>query len=116
MKKKWAILASIWLPLSLLAQPATQTIRGMVADVESKYPLIGVNILVATDNGETKGTITDYDGKYVLEKVPVGRQSLEFSYIGYEKVLLSSIVVSSERKSSSMWRWKNRPPNWRWWR
>ena len=91
-------MVSLWLPLSLLAQPAVQTIRGMVADRESQIPLIGVNILLTTDQGETKGTITDYDGMYILEKVPVGRQTLEFSYIGYERVLLNNVVVSSGKE------------------
>jgi len=98
MKKTLTILAFSWLPLCLTAQSAVQTIRGTVADMESKYPLIGVNILLVTDDGETKGTVSDLDGKYVLEKVPVGRQTVEYSYIGYEKALLNNIIVSSGKE------------------
>jgi hypothetical protein len=98
MKRNWAIAAGLLLSINLLAQPATQTIRGKVVDAESKFPLIGVNIVLSTDEGETKGAVTDIDGMYELEEVPVGRQTLEFSYIGYEKVLLNNIVVSSGRE------------------
>jgi len=98
MKKICALMAGAWLSFSLFAQPATQTIRGTVADVESKSPLIGVNILFVTGDEETRGTVTDADGEYALEKVPVGRQTLEFSYLGYEKVILNNIIVSSGKE------------------
>ena len=84
--------------LNIQAQPVTNTIRGQVVDLESKFPLIGVNIILTTDNGDTKGAITDYDGFFILEKVPVGRHAIEFSYISYEKVSLNNIIVSSGKE------------------
>lgn len=52
----------------------TQTIRGHVSDVASSEPMIGVSvIIVGIDN---KGTITDEDGNFVIEQVPVGRHDI----------------------------------------
>lgn len=98
MKTYLAILGCLLLSINMHAQTATQTIRGTVVDQESKFPLIGVNILLTTDKGDTKGAVTELDGSYVLEKVPLGRHTVEFSYIGYERVLLNNIVVSSGKE------------------
>lgn len=55
----------------------TKQITGTVVDA-SGIPVIGANVMV---KGTTNGTITDMDGKFVLE-VPEGAV-LEVSYIGY---------------------------------
>ncbi|HRF39917.1 MAG TPA: carboxypeptidase-like regulatory domain-containing protein, partial [Saprospiraceae bacterium] len=90
-----ALLSSTLLPAQT---PHTQTIRGIVTDKITKTPLIGVNVLLLNTGDELNGTVTDYDGSYLLEKVPMGRRSIEFSYIGYNKISLDNIVVSSGRE------------------
>ncbi len=82
----------------LLSQDITQTIRGTVVDAESNFPLTGVSIVVKSTTGDWLGTTTDLDGRYRLEKVPLGRQTLEFSYIGYQTTLRNNIVVSSGKE------------------
>ena len=52
-------------------QAATQTIRGQVCDVASGEPMIGVTITV--ENGTTLATVSDVDGNFVINNVPVGR-------------------------------------------
>lgn len=78
----------IWMMLLLLCAlgsmfPAlaqqTRTITGLVTD-EAKEPLIGASVVV---KGTTVGTITDFDGNFVLS-VPTGAIVLEFSYVGYK--------------------------------
>ncbi len=82
----------------LLSQDITQTIRGTVVDAESNFPLTGVSIVVKSTTGDWLGTTTDLDGRYRLEKVPLGRQTLEFSYIGYQTILRNNIIVSSGKE------------------
>lgn len=62
---------------------AQRTISGTVKD-ESGEPMIGVNILVM---GTTIGTVSDFDGGYTLQ-VPAGATQLQFSYTGYDRVLV----------------------------
>lgn len=58
-----------------LSQALTQTIRGHVFDVDSKHPLAGVQVVVA--NEPQKGAITDAEGKFRIEAVPIGRILLQ---------------------------------------
>jgi len=75
----------------------TQTIRGTVIDKEAESPLIGVNVLVL--GLETPiGTSTDLDGTFRLENVPVGRQTIQFTYIGYKSVTLSNQLINSAKE------------------
>src|SRR5690625_512866 len=68
-----------WLPpVRQLSQPAIN-VSGTVTDQEGEA-LIGVNVQV---KGTTKGTATDFDGKYVLEDIDENAV-LVFSYIGYQ--------------------------------
>ena len=60
-------------------QTKLQSITGRVVDTADN-PIIGANVLV---KGTTNGVITDIDGNFSLEKVPVQSQ-LQVSYIGYE--------------------------------
>ena len=56
-----------------------KTVSGTVADKEGGLP--GVSVLI---KGTTKGTDTDFDGKYTI-KANVG-DVLVFSYLGYQSV------------------------------
>ncbi len=84
--------------ISLWGQEYTQTVRGSVVDQESKFPLIGVTVQIFTDTGLSMGTTTDLDGRFRIEAVPVGRQTIEFSYVGYESTILSNVVVSTGKE------------------
>lgn len=72
----------------------TGTIKGLVIDKQSETPLVGATVeLLNTD--ETNGVITDLDGYFTLENVPLGRQIIRVSYIGFESITLPNIVVTS---------------------
>jgi len=79
-----------------LSNQTTQTVRGQVCDVASGEPMIGVTITV--ENGTTMATVSDIDGNFVINNVPVGRHSVRASYIGYEPVLLKEQLVSSGKE------------------
>ncbi|MEP0365676.1 MAG: TonB-dependent receptor [Cyclobacteriaceae bacterium] len=83
--------------ISVICQNLTQTVRGSIKDVDSRAPLIGATVIV-TGFDPVKGTITDVDGDFRLENIPIGRISLLISYIGYEAKTISSIVVTSGKE------------------
>lgn len=59
-------------------------VTGQVVN-ENNEPLIGVTVKVA---GGKEGTVTDVNGKFSM-KMPEGRNSLSFEYIGYSKQTIS---------------------------
>jgi hypothetical protein len=93
-----AVTMMLLIPSMMRAQTTTadQTIRGQVCDVASGEPMIGVTITV--ENGTTMATVSDIDGNFVIQHVPVGRHSVRATYIGYEPVLLKEQLVTSGKE------------------
>jgi hypothetical protein len=81
------------------AQDRKQSIRGRVLDKESHYPLTGVNVGVYQDTIYIKGSVTNLDGYYRLDSIDVGRYTLRFTYVGYERINLPNIVLSSGKET-----------------
>lgn len=79
------------------AQTITQTVNGSVADVDSKAPLAGVAIWINTEVGKL-GAVTDQNGDFSIQDVPIGRQTLHFSYVGYEEKTVSNLLVTSGKQ------------------
>ena len=78
------IYSSILFLLLCFSGYAQNTITGTIKDDEN-YPLPGVSVVI---KGMTKGTVSDFDGNYVLE-VPQGVTSLVFSMMGMKDVEVS---------------------------
>ncbi len=75
---------------------AQQTIRGNVVDLESKYPLPGVNVVVISDTTQLLGAATDMYGNFKIENVSYGRQELRITYLGYNTQYVTTIVNSAK--------------------
>jgi hypothetical protein len=73
-----------------------QTIKGKVLDKESHAPLANATIIVV--NGTAQGAVTDSNGLFSL-KIPVGRQSLLCSFVGYENYVATDIMVISGKET-----------------
>ncbi|HFA50309.1 MAG TPA: TonB-dependent receptor [Bacteroidetes bacterium] len=81
------------------SQNPTQNVRGTVLDQQSETPLIGVSVELL-GAAETTGTVTDMDGFFEINNVPVGRQAFRFSYLGYEQVTIPNVVVTAGKEVS----------------
>ncbi|MDH5400657.1 MAG: carboxypeptidase-like regulatory domain-containing protein, partial [Cyclobacteriaceae bacterium] len=79
------------------SQTVTQTVKGHVTDQITHEDLIGVTVMLL-DSDPIVGSTTGLDGSFILEKVPVGRQSLEIRMIGYEPYFVREILVSSGKE------------------
>ncbi len=78
-----ALLGLVFLVLlSTQAFSQARTITGTVTDALTQETLPGASILV---KGTTTGTVTDIDGKFILE-APAGAITLVVSFVGYESV------------------------------
>lgn len=73
------------LTLGAVTLQAQTTVSGVLTDAETKDPLIGASVVAVSDQipeGTTIGTVTDFEGRYVLNNIPPGA-SLRFSYTGF---------------------------------
>ncbi len=96
MMKRLLVLLLMFLGLTSFAQ-LTQTIRGTILEKESGIPLIGVNVLAISPQGEYFGA-SDENGIYRIDKVPLGRTRIQFSYLGYETITLDNVIVTSGKE------------------
>ena len=76
-------------------QEITKTILGTIADKETYQPLLGVRI-VLLDSDPLIGAVSDEEGRFRLENVPIGRKSIRVTYIGYEEYVVYNIDLSSK--------------------
>jgi len=92
------ICAIACMSLNLNAQIYFQNVRGRVTDKDTKVSLPGANIILLNSE-PLLGSVTDVNGYFRLEKVPVGRQSFKISFLGYEDVVLREIEISSAKET-----------------
>lgn len=78
-----------------LAQNPTQTIRGQVLDARTRETLPGAHVVLVD---KSRGTITDKDGQFFMQGIPVGRYSLQVSFIGYKPLIIPELLVVSARE------------------
>jgi hypothetical protein len=75
----------------------TETIRGMAVDEQSGSPLANVSVTIDGIATQIAG-LTDSLGAFKLHHVPVGRQTLRATCVGYEEIVLRNIEVTSSRE------------------
>jgi len=99
MKAQTYLLVTILLLVTVAAkaQIITQTIKGKVYDKVSQSSLPGATVLIK-DTDPARATITDSEGNFRIEKVPVGRYGIEIRTLGYTPVSLAEILVSSGKE------------------
>ncbi len=86
MREKTLLLVLFFTSISLFAQePETVTVSGQLFDAETKEPLSFANVAVHSfeDNVLVTGTITDIDGRFEIQEIPLGKYEVYFSFIGY---------------------------------
>ncbi len=89
MKLKQLALAFL-IPILTFAQ---QSISGTISDADTGEPLLGVTVLV---RGTNKGTVSDFDGNYLINNLDAGEYILEVSYTGYSKLTQTVNIGSTD--------------------
>jgi hypothetical protein len=79
------------------AQQPVQTVKGRITDAESQQPVIGANVIITSLNPNV-GAVSDLDGNFRIEKVPVGRHAFKITSMGYEDAFLQEITVGSGKE------------------
>ena len=80
-----------------LAIAQTQVVRGVVIDKVSQAPIPGAKVIV--QNLEPiNGTVTDEEGMFTLNEIPVGSRTFLIVAIDYKEVVLQNITVNAGKE------------------
>ncbi|QMU28078.1 TonB-dependent receptor [Adhaeribacter radiodurans] len=88
--KRFLLLLTWLLPVVSFAQ--TGIITGTVRDVNTQEALIGVTVQLPNSQ---LGTVTNENGTYRLENIPLGSYTVQTSYVGYQPQSKFNINVTS---------------------
>ncbi len=91
MKQSILILFLLNIIVNLYSQN-TGVLTGTVIDKNTQEELIGATIML--DDTEL-GTVTEYDGSFIIENIPAGSYNVSASYVGYRPLTQYNIVVTS---------------------
>ncbi|MGQ8337750.1 TonB-dependent receptor domain-containing protein [Sunxiuqinia sp. A32] len=91
MGTKRFILLNILVSIAMLASAQNGTIKGTVIDAKSNETLIGASVYL---EGTTIGTITDFDGNFIVPKIPAGTYTVLCSFISYETKSVENITIT----------------------
>jgi len=69
-------------------------IKGVVLDADTKSPLVGANVLIV---GTPMGAATGANGHFVIANVPIGNYTVRFSYLGYNPLAKTDVIVKPNR-------------------
>ncbi len=75
----------------------TQVVKGKVLDVQSESPLFGANIILIGSD-PLIGAVSDPDGNFRIDQVPIGRQTFSVQYIGYKSITIPNVLVTSGKE------------------
>jgi hypothetical protein len=95
MKKVILLLCFACISLISIAQSLTQTVKGTITDKISEKPLAGVTITV---EGTALSVISDSNGMFVINNVPVGRIRLNISTVGYQPASIPEVLVTTGKE------------------
>jgi len=98
MRKVIILLLSVLINQGLYSQNLTQTIKGKVVDSQTEVPLAGV-VVIIKNSIPVLGVRTDIEGNFKIDKVTVGRQTVEFSHIGYLSSAQENIFITSNKET-----------------
>ncbi|NVO03080.1 MAG: TonB-dependent receptor, partial [Bacteroidetes bacterium] len=81
----------------LFAGDFKQSVRGVILDKDSKMPLTGASVVLVGSN-PILGTTSDISGNFRLDGITSGRICLQVSFIGYNTITLSDLILSSSKE------------------
>ena len=77
--------------VSIFAQQGS--LSGKITDAETGEDLIGTTIVI---QGTTKGTITDFEGNYLLDNISPGSYNIVISFISYDQQIIQVKITGGE--------------------
>ncbi len=80
-KRQILLVLILLVGLHLIAEAQGCVVKGLLSDAKTKEPLSFANIAI---KGTQKGTVSDFEGKYLLSNIKPGTYIIQVSYVGYK--------------------------------
>lgn len=77
----------------LIFYAQTGTVKGRIIDKQSEKPISGATVSLAGD--EDIQAVSDVDGVFRLTNIPLGRQTINISFPGYEATSVSDLDITT---------------------
>ncbi|MDQ3141367.1 MAG: carboxypeptidase-like regulatory domain-containing protein [Bacteroidota bacterium] len=92
--KYYYFLPFVYISFCLITSLSAQngSISGKIIDKNSAESIISATVIL--DDGNL-GTVTDFDGQYIIRGVAPGKHTIKISYIGYTEKSVEEIMVQS---------------------
>ncbi len=76
-------------------------VTGKVVDAQTNQPIEYANVVIYRwkDSTVANGTVTNFDGQFIIDKLMMGRYFMKISYIGYATKRFDSIIVRQGQTS-----------------
>lgn len=99
MKKILFFIVALTIYINTVSTQTAKTgiINGVIKSAITQEPLTGANILVV---GTTYGAVSDINGKYSIENIPVGTYIVRATLLGYESQIRSDAVVNNVKPTT----------------
>lgn len=81
------------------SQSLKQTIRGSIIDNVTEAPLIGATVQLLGAQPIVAVT-ADVNGKFEIKDVPVGRQSIEVRFMGYNNLVVQNLLLEMGKETN----------------
>jgi iron complex outermembrane receptor protein len=86
------VVVGLILYLASLTVWAQNSLIGRVVDDKNNLPLVGASVWIETAN---RGTVTDENGQFTINRLPQGNLEIRVSYLGYETEQMTITVPLS---------------------
>ena len=73
------------------------TLKGKILDGDTGEPIPFANVSILQGGKILTGGMTDFDGKYTIKPVPVGKFTVKASYLGYSTISLSNVQINNSK-------------------
>lgn len=91
----YLIIITLFLATQTFVLAQTTTLKSRILDKTTKEALTGANVII---QGTSLGAATDLDGRFIIRNIPIGKQTLVISYIGYNSVSVELNVLASGKE------------------
>lgn len=101
---KFNIIAVILILTTSTALAQRGSLAGVIVDKTTKenIPFATVALMKAGEQEVFTGTVSDENGKFLIDKIPFGQYDMVVSFIGYTSGEISNVSVTSENKETDL--------------